>query len=295
MKLVTEVPRPKRHWFRFRLRTLLIVVTLFVLVLAIIREPHLAQHRAAATLEARGANVVWEGSGPFQNVVRVTFPSRDAQRRMERGLNAPQRIKMRLDMRVTSDDIALIRHFTQLRRLDLALVPFSDSDMVNLSRLNHLEKLDLSRKSITDDGLKHLQYLTNLRQIDVRGTEVTCDGLRHLSHLSNLTGLTLGSECRGDIVLKRVSQFSGLEELKIWTGGIPESEFVHLKKLPILKILWLSPYSITDVGIGHLGALTMLETLYIDAGDWLNDELLAKFKKAMPDCEIKRWYEPRSK
>ena len=253
MSTTTQPAKPKRRWYQFSLKTLMVVMTVFVLVLALWRqEPHLVQRRAAAQLEANGANITWVGIPPFQNVVQVT-------------LTASHRRRGKRPQVAISNDIALIRHFTSLRTLSLWGVPVSDSDMVNLSRLNQLETLDLAH------------------------TNVTGDGLRQLSNLPSLTRLTTSGRCRSDIVLKRVSQISSLEDLEVREHGILESEFVHLRNLPNLKLLYLKHHRITDVGIDQLGSLTTLETLYISRNSSVvTDETLAKLKKAMPNCKIDR-------
>ena len=151
----------RRRWYQFRLRTLLIVVTIFVVSLGLLRgyvesrrQSTRAQLEISERLEQKGAEITWEpadsewirllfGEEDFRNVVSVTWlaiPGDDP-----------------------NDALADLRHFGKLRSLALNNYAISDSGLTHLQNLPHLEKLSLPIFSyVTSDGLRslpHLRYL----------------------------------------------------------------------------------------------------------------------------------------
>jgi len=173
----TNPPKPKRRWYQFSLRTLLVLVTLFAVACSWyayeMREA--AKRRAAiAELEELGA------------LVRYYDPDDTTTPEEYRDGEPP-------------------RWYSFLRRLhgDRYLGhavgfatgniddPVTDAHMAHLARLTDLEYITLCRAEITDNGLAHLKDLTKLEYLVIVSPHITDAGLVHLRGLSKLKNVDL--------------------------------------------------------------------------------------------------------
>ena len=98
--------------------------------------------------------------------------------------------------------IKLMKKRPVLQSCVLQLTNANDEDLQRLEGLTELRALDLSVLPITDAGLRHLRGLTNLRSLDLSSTKVTDRGLEHLKGMTQLTSLGLGGTLVTDAALK---------------------------------------------------------------------------------------------
>ncbi len=98
----------------------------------------------------------------------------------------------------------------------------SDTELIQIGRLNRLEVLFLSGFSVTDAGLAHLQSLNRLKALRLGAGKVGDAGLAHLSGSQNL------------------------QELSLSIGPVTELGLVHLKGLPRLKLVrfWFANHNV---------------------------------------------------
>lgn len=162
MSNTSNESRPKRRWFRFRLRTLLIVLTLFTVMLGAWHgyvEPYRVQRRAGSRLQAKGAYVTWQPAGPqwmraifgednFGEAISVSWSNKPIYHLSDEEL----------------EDVGLL---TSLRELTLPDSPFTDDGLVHLQGLSELTLLRLSLSDITGEGLQSLEGLTKLEKLDL--------------------------------------------------------------------------------------------------------------------------------
>ena len=173
--MTDQPPKPRRRWFQFSLRTLLIAVTLVAGLLVAWRvyvEPYRRQRETVALIKELGGSYTTEPSGPswlrglfgdktFQNIIRISLPGKDRD----------------------AEIADLARHLeglASLRTLDLSLTDVTDAGLAYLNELTILHTLDLSLTDVSDAGLAHLKGLTNLQDLYLSLTDVTNAGVKEL-------------------------------------------------------------------------------------------------------------------
>ncbi|HUG96248.1 MAG TPA: hypothetical protein VMJ94_01795, partial [Nitrososphaera sp.] len=66
------------------------------------------------------------------------------------------------ETKVTDADLAMLKAFPDLIRLDLTTTSITDAGLIHLKGLTKLEWVGLARTKVTDKGLENLQGLVNL-------------------------------------------------------------------------------------------------------------------------------------
>ena len=181
---MTDQPqKPKRRWFQFSLRTLLIVVTLIAGLLVAWRvyvEPYRRQLETMKLIEELGGNYKTEPGGPAW--MRDWFGADNFRNIVEISLYGD------MDTIVSDADLAHLKGLTNLRKLVLDRCG-SDAGLAHLKGLTSLRELSLFQASVSDVGLAHLKGLTNLRTVDLSFTRVS--NLAPLKGHTNLRELDL--------------------------------------------------------------------------------------------------------
>ncbi len=192
-------PHPRRRFFRYSLRTLLIVVTVFCVWLGVIAKQARDQRQAMELIWELGGEVAYEyqigqseplapewlrqliGDEYFLTVYEVSLA----------GLKLHDR------------DLEAINWFTDVKTLFLFDMQITDAGLVHLKGLTKLDMLSLENTQITDAGLEHLKGLTKLQWLSLEGTQITDAGLEHLRGLTNLFQLRLtDTQCTEDGIEK---------------------------------------------------------------------------------------------
>ena len=200
----TQPPKPKRRWYQFSLKTLLVVVTLFCMTVGWIgsrmQQARENRERVAAieaemrkvggwvfpTLESEDGtwlDVLFNDPGNFDNFNRVGV-SGDGQYGdigLEHLKALPLVTQLHLGRtKVTDVGLVHLKGQTRLGSLFLDDTDVTDAGLVNLRGLTNLNDLRLMRCNITDAGLEHLKGLTNLEELNLSGTKVTDAGVEKL-------------------------------------------------------------------------------------------------------------------
>ena|SRR5687768_553150 len=164
-------PKPRRRWFQFRLRTLLLLITLIAALLGwrmyVWRAEQEAQRQAMVELKAHGATT------------SVTFGS-SAEAVVLQGRKADNVVLLD-NPELTDDDLQGLKNAPLTRSLTIVGSRITDKGLVHLRNLRQLELLDLKKNpQITDAGLVHLEELENLEKLILIGTSVTPAGVKKL-------------------------------------------------------------------------------------------------------------------
>jgi len=167
---------PKRRFFRYSLRTMFVVVTVFCVWLTIIVNRARDQKWAVDAVLELGGEVIyehqWGVSGP---------PGPEWLRRFIGDEYFFSVYRVDLDNTKADDTtLASIKRFTDLEHLTLRDNQITDAGLEHLKGLTNLYGLDLSNTKITDAGLMHLKGLTNLQLLSLDNTKITNDWLVHL-------------------------------------------------------------------------------------------------------------------
>jgi uncharacterized protein YjbI with pentapeptide repeats len=180
--------RPKRRWYQFSLRTLLLLVVLVAIGLSFFAswlQEARRQQMAVEKLEALGAEVWYEGEEEqvIERWARNLFG-------LEHGVVVGVDLSGR---QVTDAGLEHLKGLTSLQDLDLTGTQVTDAGLEHLKALTSLQVLDLSGTQVTDAGLEHLKGSTSLWKLNLSGTQVSDAGLEDLKGLTSLWDLDLSS------------------------------------------------------------------------------------------------------
>jgi hypothetical protein len=176
---------PAIHW-RFRLRTLLVLIALLTIPLAFVQfefQKVKALRIAAAAILDMGGSIALDNPP-----VVYRYPSQCA---LPPDSSVPlmmPRDLMCLSMnivdlsgtRATNDDLAHLPVFVSLEHLFLNDTRVTDAGLIHLRQFTELKELSIEHSQITDNGLVYLRSLRGLRELHLAGTLVTKAGIEDL-------------------------------------------------------------------------------------------------------------------
>jgi len=311
MSNTSDRSNPKRRWHQYRLRTLLLALTLFTMAHAVGScwqtnfGTYRAQKAAAKKLEASGAEITWEPAGPewmrdefgednFRDIVEVSWHGKQP----------------------TDDDLAHLRHCTNLRVLRLgservtkvgdkyisySMPVYFDGDYLNgdpnpfdgfhvtnngimqIEHLTNLRVLDLASDKITSDVLEALSRMTKLEELSLRRIPIGKGELKQLSHLRNLKVLSLSFSKLKTGELKHISDLRNLEVLDLSGTLVTDDDLANLSDFANLTTLDLSYTDVTAVGLRHVQELKNLTSLHLNLQLEKGSEEL---QAALPNCKV---------
>jgi hypothetical protein len=158
--MTTPCPKPKRRWFQFSLRTLLIFVLLVSIGmswLGVKMELARRQREAVEAIEKAGGRVTYDS--------QVDAPFFDPLAEPP----APKWVRP-----ILGDDF-----FCDVTRVQVG-GSFGDHEASHLKALTKLVFLYLRETQVTDAGLPHLEGLTKLEWLGLDGTQITPEGVKKL-------------------------------------------------------------------------------------------------------------------
>ncbi|MGI9457216.1 MAG: hypothetical protein ACR2NU_11690 [Aeoliella sp.] len=273
-----------KRLFRFRLRTLLVVVTALSVWLGFHVRATRLQKEAVQAVQNYGGWVRYDYQFPsgvfshsdFDKKAQSGIPIWILERAgvdffhsvVQVNLNYTNDGGGRQENHNASDDaLQHLQGFPNLRILLLADRQATDSSMKHLARLKKLERLymwDVSE--VGDAGVAHLSDLLELRYIHLTTSRITDLSLRVFAELPKLEGLCLQYNHLSDEGLILLAESRKLEEL--WVCGENDRE-----------------NEITDAGLRSLDKLTNLTEFGVQHTHVTADGMEA-FLQAHPGCRI---------
>ena len=185
--------KPKRRWYQFSLKTLLVVMLLSCFVFAWIgsRMKQARENRARVAAVAETTKTAVAAIEELGGTVTSSHEKLRRQTWLEEHFDDPGGpddpvgvLKVaRVDLRytkVTDADLEPLRELTNLQFLILRATKVTGLGLEHLKGLTNLQELDLQSTSVTDAGLEHLKGLTELQRLWLKGTNVTAEGVKKL-------------------------------------------------------------------------------------------------------------------
>jgi hypothetical protein len=217
------------HWYQYRLRTLLIVMTVLAAWLSIASHRARQQKMAVERIRALGGRVDYD----YQRITANTDV--DDFMPVLAGPPGPEWLR-----RFVGDD-----YFQSVVHVELQETSAGDSDVAMLANLPRLEILDLSCTKVTNQGLVHLKGLRKLKVLTLKGVPVDAAGFACLTDVTELRSLAV--ECREftDAGLTNLKNLSKLERLWLW-GLITDANVHYFASLKNLKMLYIPDAQISD-------------------------------------------------
>ncbi len=210
------------RWLRFRISSLLLLLTVFSLLMAtwtVVVRPYRDQMNAMASLNetfvgnmtfksTRAVGSAWRewlvskmlGEEHYTEIISVDLSVTGATAEQLQPLGDLRFLEdLSLD-RTQADDsvVKSLFRLTQLKTLSLSYTPITDQGMKGLLNHPQLEVLYLTGTAISDDSISSLTKLSTLRQLYVRWSAFSKQGIEQLgtslpeckihSHLLTLSG-----------------------------------------------------------------------------------------------------------
>jgi hypothetical protein len=172
-----------RHWTRFSIRTLLILVACISLPLGWWASSAMKQARATAAIKKLGGNVTYSFQVTSAGFRPNATPSGPSWLRTLLGrdwFDSVQGVQAN-EKTVNDDNIAsALRNLPDTRSLQLDFTQVGDRTLQSVGKMPKLLHLSLYSTNVTDDGLPSLYGLTKLTALELRNTKVTHDGIAKL-------------------------------------------------------------------------------------------------------------------
>ncbi|HEY2838609.1 MAG TPA: hypothetical protein VGJ26_05655 [Pirellulales bacterium] len=230
--------RPRRRWFQFRLRTLLVLIAVVALPLAwIARERRQSRYEAevAETLQRRDFLDV-ALAGPYDSLERAARDEPQGWRRDLARRVFGERIVVVWIANETFDDLTPLARLTSLKRFNVHGAPVVD--LAPLAGLHELTYLDLGSTAASD--LTPLARLANLEWLGLGFTKVT--DVAPLAGLQKLKSLSLDSTPVADVA--PLAELKKLESLNLRATQV--KDVAALKQCKNLKKLSLDLTPVTQ-------------------------------------------------
>lgn len=263
---------------RYKLRTLLIAVTICGVWLGIQVNRVNRQRRAIATISGLRALIHFEHEYENEqslNRIPNAVPPGPVWLRNFIGEDYFRRAAV----------VDFAYGYPERQRLGLPSV--ADDDLRCLTWLPDLRYIEIGHTTgVTDAGFVHFRNLKRLRSLSLYNTPVTGSGLVQLAGLPRLECLSLGKTRLKSQHVSALAQLHQLKALGLDGTPITDDDLFALGPLQMLESLSLTNTAISDRGLPYLERLTNLRILTLPAG--ISDEGLNHLQQALPQCQIGR-------
>lgn len=274
----TTRPRPRRRWFQFRLRTLLVLLTIFAVGFSFYAAQWRQRAREAVAL--RGL----EATGYSSSFGESWLPRRNSQ---------PRDVAQDLQNAKSVASIEVPRWLEKLRksltvrseRTNESRIPVLRSDgifgRVRTLRMYHPDSIT----PLSDAEQQHLSVLTALDTLVIYGRIFDRQNVQRLAVHSNLERLGLIGCAFEPGAFAPIGQLHSVVDLDLNGSNITDDDLVVLQALTNLRHLDLSHTEVTDAGLLHLQTLSTLRWLVL-SGSRVTDEGVDRLREAIPNLQL---------
>jgi hypothetical protein len=248
-----EVPKRRRRWFQFSLRTLLI----FTVIIAVGAgwlgkrfEQKRKDRETVAAIVKLGGTVAY-GYQTDDLRAEPPFPSWLRDFLGENFFSDVDSVWLRNATDVNAG-VAHLKGLPRLRMLNLWNTKAGDDTLLHLKEVPQLQELNLDETNVTDAGLLNLKGLTHLQGLSLARTHISDSGLASLKGLTQLRILIIDNTTIGDAGLENLKGLTQLHTLILIHTQVSDGGLENLKALPQLQELDLTFTNVTDAGVKEL-------------------------------------------
>lgn len=285
----------KFYWpsVRFSIRTLLLFILLFALIVAGLKW-HVQVQIAAVEREKQAVNAIQAAGGVFQfaDEAKPILSKTPIWLRkyFTTETYSPARVVHfnRHESKESVDDTLLqlkehLEALTEPEQINLTNSNLTDRGLKQLAGMQRLREITMARTQITDAGLAHLASLTELEFLELEGTRITGTGLFHLRNLKKMKGLELNEIPLTDHDLSNLREMTNLDYLSLSQTSVTDVGMEYLMNFKKLKHLSLRNNSISNEAVSKVSALTKLKVLSLSKTNINNDAIndILKLKNLM--------------
>jgi hypothetical protein len=283
----------RRRWFRFSLRTFLLLVTAVCFVLGLYVKRERDRHVVIEAIKKWGGVVTFAGrpaaltrqemdqryrayakalqSGGPRPETNEEFPRNYAWQRWLFGRYFGSDVfsvglsKGAFSSDETALDLSLLANLGEMKELRLG----NGTDNFPLNRLPRLPKLEFLNLQlgayVSDESLTCLASVPQLKNLQIVAGSLTLDGFRRIASCHELTTIRLVN-CE-----------------------MPDEGIEQLAALPDLTLLGLHGSTVSDAAISHIGRLRGLKVLQL-THTYVSEDGVLKLTQLLPDCQISSHY-----
>ena len=247
---MSAAPPPPRRRFQYSLRTLLLFVTAFAVLMAIIVTPTRTQ-RVAREIDMMHGSYGVTKVGPtwFRELFGRTI--RNPENGWENTIVGPfdslEWVELgfwRPPCDVHDEWLDNLAGHTSLKELELGRTHVTDGGMFRLRDLPTLRSLGMSSLPITDWSVAHIAAFTNIETLRLSDTRISGKTIFALTALPHLRDLDLKNTDVGDAAIPDLKDLRSLETLDLrgtkvtWAGAselesaLPKCHIAHYPRSP---------------------------------------------------------------
>lgn len=266
---------PRRRWFQFSLRTLLLAMLVFGCGLGWLANKRIKSQRAWAAVNAiklKGGILRFEKGNWIEKKLGVDLPGK-----------ASIIIACSRDLSESS----YLAQVPSLQDIQIFGTTVTDDDLRLLENLSELRSFDANSSQITSQGLLHLQGLIKLDHLGIDGSNVTDEGLANLQ-LPHLRSLSIGWTSVTDAGVASLTKQTSLEVLNLQNTKVTDACVDSLLKMPNLRSINIEDTAITDAGLAKFQGKTGLETLTVPTRLSKDSPNVMLLQRSLPNLKIYR-------
>jgi hypothetical protein len=206
MEIAPDRGAPRRRWFRFSLRTLLVVTTLLACWLGYQVRRWNERDKAIAQLQALGGEVFF-GTNPTPQWLVAMFGEKP---------------------------------FRRVGVVNLHRLPATDEHLRLMAWFPDVETVAINRSKVTDAGIKHLAGRSKLWWLEMEAIDIGDEGLLQLKDLPSLITLRLNdTRVTYEGVKQILPRFNKLQELWINRTRVTPEEVAAIRAAwPKLQVVY---------------------------------------------------------
>jgi hypothetical protein len=187
---------------------------------------------------------------------------------------------------------AVVKHWKNLRRLNLRGTVIADETAASAASLPQLEVLDIADTIVGDVGVEALAAAQKLKELSMGNIRMSEVGFQSLRQLTTLSHLDLGGRRHqgpSNISERAVQAIASLRQLRVLKLGhtkFPAKSFPALAAMPVLEQLSLEfcP-EVNDETLKQIAAWKSLRSVELN-GTKVTAEGVAALRKERPDLQV---------
>jgi hypothetical protein len=294
----TETQSPRHRFWRFSLKTLLILLTLCCLWLGTLANSANRQRRAVEAIQRSGGEFNYDyqrilpraGSGQaFSHQVEPPGPKWLRGILGDHYFITPVTLRIGRQAGIKDNCLAHLSALPNLERAMFYEVPFRDSDVVHLKYLKNLKSLTFNEGTLAGaDGpsrFEFLKFLPNLESLSLNDAKFGDADARFLKDMLKLKTLFIYGSAIGDDGLAQLQHLKNLELIGLGRTKVTDRGISYLSSLPKLKYLSANELNITDKAFNSFTKMAALRDLELSRTN-VSREGIEQLRLAMPKCVV---------
>lgn len=274
--------KPRRRWFQFSLRTLLLMMLVFGCGLGWYMEKRLKSQREWQAIK-RSIKSIQQDRG----FVKFDNSEQRSGHWVEKklGIDLPGKTSVTILCTNHILESGELYKMKSVQELQFYAAYVTDEDLKELAKLPELRSITTNPSSITAEGLAHFREHPHLETLGLDGSKMT-DADLEMMDLPNLRSLSLRGTAISDAGVASLTKLSKLETLDLSHTKVTDACIDSLLQMPNLHVIGLDETAVTDAGLARLQGKTGLRSVTIPVGISMDAPGVVALQKSLPNLRI---------